>query len=388
MYKLKFYLSAVLTLSGCWQSLSAQDYFDDIRGSGNPISLNLSKTFNVSTRLNVGDNSLKANIFKLWRKKLVLAKAANRSKYDSLISNFDSVPFECLNRLANQNTKLGPGDEDFSCSDYFTSGKSTFKLYDIGLGTSIKGKTKDGLGSLFTGARLAPEAQWGVYGVWHYVNVFQDEHKATWVVSPFLNFVFSEYRLLPDTGVSYKKLDTIMNTVAYGLSVFRKSYINKKSQVILGASITRSKLNTWDKLSKVELKETRQRVEPSDGTTGTLTTVEDKGYTYGLGMLQEYNNVNLRVHFSLLPYRLDYRVALVFYPSIDFNNQYDDPGYNLGFGIHFLEKGNPTMSVAGIFFELNDINNSKAKEETFLKRSFKVGVTTALNVTSLIKKEK
>ena len=60
---------------------------------------------------------------------------------------------------------------------------------------------------------------------------------------------------------------------------------------------------------------------------------------------------------------------------------------NFGLGIHFMEKDNPGLSMAGINFEWNDTNNSKGKDQPFLKRSFRVSISYALNVSTLIKKK-
>jgi hypothetical protein len=154
----------------------------------------------------------------------------------------------------------------------------------------------------------------------------------------------------------------------------------------LGGSITWGRLNNYDNLKKVELKESVVRVDSP--INRTLTTVEDKGYIYGLGDFKEYRNTNYRVYATYIPYSLEYRAAIVFYPSIDANDLYKESLVNLGLGFHFLEKDNPSISTLGIIFELNDIGNSREKTDPFIKRSFRVGLTAALNVTSLIKKEK
>lgn len=355
-------------------SVSAQDYFEDLRGNGNPISINVNKTFNISARLNIGDNSAKANFFKIWRLK---EEYINRDTW--IDSNFADSTLNKIQFISN----LGK-EEDFSESINFSPGVSSFRLTDLGLGSSMKGKIKEGLGTLFTKGGFTGESQLGIYGVWHRIKIMKDEHKHTIVISPFLNVNHSAYRLIPDSSMSFATLDTTLGQLSYGVSFFRKSYINEKSQLILGFSLTKSRPNNWDDLDKAELKEVVVRNEPP--FTNALTTVEDKGYIYGLGMIDDYTNLNLRPHITYIPFALEYRVGLIFYPSIDFAKKYAEPLKNIGLGIHFLEKGNPTISNLGIFFELNDVTNAKEKTDPFLKRSFKVGLTTALNVTSLIKK--
>lgn len=341
-------------------SASAQDYFDDLRGNGNPVSLNLNKTFNISARLNTGDGtSAKLNLFKMFH-----------------IKNNDGADIDSAEKVIT---------EDFTNSAAASAPISTFRLFDVGLGTSLKGKTKDGLGDLFTKGNFGGESQWGLYGVVHKVKIANDHHKHTYVFSPFINFTYASYRVLPDTSVSFKRIDTTMNRRNVGFSFFRQGYIRGRSQFIVGGSLTFSKLNNYDDLKKAELKEFVTR---TDSIGHTITTIEDKGYTYAVGNIKEYKNTNLKVYCSLVPFSLEYRAALILYPSIDFNKLYSDPLYNVGLGVHFLEKGNPSISALGLFFELNDIDNSKQKTDPFIKRSFKIGITTALNITSLIKKEK
>lgn len=351
----------------------AQDYFDDIKGNGNPISLNLAKTFNISARLNVGDNSAKANIFKMFHVQY---------KSRSLTGEWKNTTFpQNEGDLLNNSTT----PEDFSNSAAIAVPKSTFQLFDLGLGGSIKGKVKDGLGSIFSKSQFTGESQLALYGVLHTVKIVEDIHKHTVVVSPFINFNYSAVRIISDTITVINKFDSTLKTTNYGISGFFKSYI-KQSQLITGLSITRSKQNNYDDLTKVELKEFVTRSNPLQNST--ITTVEDKGYTYGLGKLKVYRNTNVKVYATYIPFSLEYRAAVIFYPSIDFNKLYKKPLNNMGLGFHFLEKGNPSISNLGIFFELLDMNNAKEKIDPFIKRSFKMGISAALNVTSLIKKEK
>lgn len=354
----------------------AQDYFDDIKGNGNPISLNLAKTFNISARLNVGDNSAKANIFKMFHVQYKNGRVTG-NKVTWTDATFPKDEANILNNLATP--------EDFSNSVAVAVPKSTFQLIDLGFGGSVKGKVKDGLGNIFSKSQFSGESQFALYGVFHTVKIVEDIHKHTVVVSPFINFNYSAVRIISDTITVIHKFDSTLKTTNYGISGFIKSYI-KQSQLITGLSITRSKQNNYDDLTKVELKEFATRSNPP--INSTITTIEDKGYTYGLGQLKVYRNTNVKVYATYIPFSLEYRAAVIFYPSVDFNKLYKKPLYNTGLGFHFLEKGNPSISNLGIFFELLDMNNAKEKTDPFIKRSFKMGISAALNVTSLIKKEK
>lgn len=373
-------LSVVVTTH---TTVFAQDYFDDLKGNGNPVSLNLKKNFNLSARLNIGDKSAKLGFFKIYR--LNLKKKNSMNVWEKIgLEHTKQNSFLKLVDLPRMNMK--DSTEDFSGSGKTEVPKSSFKLNDLGFGLSVKGKTSDGIGNLFSKGSVSPETQLGLYGVYKNVKIKDDVHKYTFLVSPFFNYNFASYQVVrTDTTYKNQTSDTTLNGMNFGVSSFFKFYRNKKDQFIVGASITQSQLNNYDDLDKVEIKESTTKTDSSSGTVRTITTVNDNGYTYASGKIKQYWNTKIKCYLTYIPYQLDYRAALVVYPSVDINSLYA-PVYNVGFGIHFLEKDNPTMSIAGVFFELNDIANAKNSKDPFMKHSFKIGVTAALNVTSLISK--
>jgi hypothetical protein len=364
-------ISTILLL--CIDSIYAQDYWEDLSGNGNPISLRAGEDWNVSARINAGDNSVKINGFGLLRSQ----KVREDGKKGVIIS--DKLK-ECLSKLDNR------GEEDFTCSAHFTKGVSNYVFNYNGLGLSIKGKTEDGIGSLFSKGQITPKTQLGLYYIFKSVKIENNLHQYTWVFSPFVNVNFASYQLVPsDSAYAFDKTEANITGFNAGISLFRQGYI-RANQIVLGGSYTFSRKNNYNDLDQVELKEYYIKNDTLGGQT-QISKVNDNGYVYGVGTIKEYNNSNLKIYASYLPEYFKYRVAFILYPSVDINDLYDNPLFNLGFGVHFMQKGNPGLSVAGVNFEFTDINNAKEKTDPFLKRSFKISISTALNVISLVRKD-
>jgi len=327
----------------------------------------------VSARINAGDNSVKINGFGLLR----VQKVREDGKKGAAIS--DKLK-DCLSKLDNR------GEEDFTCSAHFTPGISNYVFNYNGLGVSLKGKTEDGIGSLFSKGQITPQTQFGLYYIFKSVAIENNLHQHTWVFSPFADINFASYQLIPsDSTYAFNKTEANITGFNAGVSLFRQGYINE-NQIVLGGSYTFSRKNNYSTLDKVELKEYYIKDDTLGGQT-QINKVNDNGYVYGVGAIKEYNNSNLKIYASYLPNYFEYRVAFILYPSVDINNLYDNPSFNLGFAVHFMQKDNPGLSVAGVNFEFTDINNANESTDPFLKRSFKISLSTALNVISLVRKE-
>ena len=344
-------------------AVRAQDYIDDFSGNGNPISLSMGENWNASARVNAGDNSLKLNTFGL-----IQLKAQNKE-------------FPSINRRDNR-----MDEEDFTNSGEHVRLTDDYNFHFLGAGLGLKAKTEDGLGTLFSKGQVTPSTQFGGYLIWKSVKIKEDTHRHTIVVSPFANVSYASYQMIPSDSGYVNKYDTAVTTWNIGISAFRQAYIGK-SQFVIGLSYTFSRKNNYSDLDKVELKEGYTWQNPGNPQQTQVTTINDNGYVYGKGTLKAYENHNLKAYFTLLPNAFDKRLAFIFYPSVDFNSQYDDPAMNFGLGIHFMERDNPGLSMAGINFEWNDTNNSKGKDQPFMKRSFRVSISYALNVITLIKKK-
>lgn len=313
----------------------SQDFLEDLKGNATPITGSDTTTY-VSIKANVGDNSIKANLFKLF----------TPSKWD------------------NPDNK-----------------------HSIGLGFSVKGEAEEGVSSLFSKAKFSPGFSGGMYLAGMILN--KSEGAITFIILSG-NVTANHYQIFDTTLPKSKTYDTTFvgfNTAISAFHVFNLHH--KKDNLILGGAIEFSKKNNYSDLDKVEIKNYTSSFDSTTNTTQIIYDIDDDGYNYGKGVFKSTLNLRLRCNLSYIPGALNNRLAFIFYPSLDFKNLNNDnkrTAFNLGVGIHFLEKGNPMNSVAGIYFEFNDINNSKKiTDQTFFKRSFQVGLIAGIS-TALFKK--
>lgn len=316
---------------------NSQDYFEDLKGTGNSILLNGGDgKLLFSSRLNIGDNSAKVNLYRQY--------------------------------LVHEN--------GFETADFKNRNK-----FNIGWGAFVKAKIENGLGSLFGGGHIAPGYTGSAYlsignKIWHNKNDIV--HFSSWAIILSGTYSGSEFQLYDQTTdiFSDQLIDTIFKSAGVGLSFIYQLHPDA-SNVYLGFSAKYSKANNFNKLDKVDIK--NDSIYTSGGTIRTITIVNENGNTYGVGNYKEYNNLNLRLNTSYVPGFLNNEIGFVFYPSIDISKVFA-PKYNLGFSFNLLKKGSPSTSQAALLIEFNDLNNAAKSKKTFFKRSFSIGFTIAFNV--------
>jgi len=318
-------------------SLSGQDYFEDVKGSGFSV-LSARNTTLISTRVNVGDNSIKINFFQQYRLKCDTAQ------------NID-----------HQWPK---------------------KKFDLGWGIAVKGKSEDGIGLLFSTGSFSPGFNGSGYLSLRNITSWQDQAR-WWILLLSGGYTISNFNLFnPDAAINKQLTDTIFQGYNFGLSwCYIIPVNNLKDNIIVGASIGFNRVNNYGNLSKVEIKDTKS-IADTGGTIRNITPVKRNGAIYAKGSYKEFNTAKARISMAYIPSFLNNRVAFMVYPSINYSKIYA-PIYNAGFGIQFLKKGAPTISIGGIFVEFNDITNVQGKTTGFIKQTLSIGLTASLNILSL-----
>ncbi len=312
-------------------NLFGQDYFEDSKGSGFSImSTNVTSIF--SAKLNVGDNSIKSDLFNQYQVKKV----------------------------------------------------SDLSTYHFGWGLSLKGKSENGLGILFSTGSLVPGFTGNGYLAFR--KIIKKPVAKWWIFILSGGYSVSKYNLYNPSKIYSKQLtDTIYQGYNFGLSWCYLFPVgrNKLSNIILGASIGLSRINNYGNLSKVEIKDTKI-INDTGGNTRNITPVQSNGDIYAEGKYLQYSSTKFRFNLAYIPSFLNNRISLMFYPSVNYSKVFA-PLYNLGMGIQYLQIGSPSVSIGGLFIEFNDISNAQGKTGGIIKRTLTVGLTASLNISSTSK---
>ena len=190
----------------------------------------------------------------------------------------------------------------------------------------------------------------------------------------------------PDVGFSKQLSDTNFQGFNAGLSWCYLFPVNKgKDDLILGASLEIERGNDYANLSKVDIKNV-QFASDSAGHERYINSINQNGSIYAQGAYQEYITEQFRVNMAYIPSFLKSKeknpIAILFYPSVNYSAIFA-PMYNFGFGLRFLKKGSPTISIAGLYIEFNDITDAQKKLEGFVKHTITAGLTASLDVPNV-----
>jgi hypothetical protein len=329
--------TAAVALLLLYNSSKAQDYFTDLNSGNTPVIINNEQGKALfSAVINPTDASIKANFFRQYRLK----------------------------------------DASFHVTD------PKRHINFIGWGINTKTKTEDGLGTLISSGSFNPGFTGGAYLSYsrmHWRKLTDTSQQfGQWAVILSGTLSTSNFQLYHSQNPYATQLsDTSFKGRSISLSVV-KLIFKGTNNLMIGLSATGSQMNNYGKLDKVNIK--NDSIFNNDaGMTRIVQTVNDDGDVYANGDYRLYNNLNIRANVSFIPGALDYFMAFIFYPSLDFSKAFK-PKYNLGFSFAHLKKGSPSVSDAALFLEFNDLNNASESTKPFFKRSFKFGVTTTLNI--------
>jgi len=323
-------------------SSKAQDYFSDLSSSNTPIFLNTDGKALFSASINPGDNSIKAVFFRQY--------------------GIESETFK------KANIKLDTKE---------------YKLHYWGWGLNTSTKTTSGLGSLVSTGQFSPDFSGGgylSYSIAHWKDQADLDKQSFSQVAFILSGTLSaaKYQFYnPANAFAAQLSDTNFNGRSISLSVV-KACFPKTNNLYYGLSITASHKNNYDKLDKVEIKDDSSFNSPT-GVARNVQPIKDDGYTYAVGSYQQYTNFRVQANVSFTPGALAHQFAFILYPSVDYSSVYE-PIYNIGFSIAHLKSGIPSVSDAALYFQLNDLSNVAGKAASFLKRSFKLGVSATFNI--------
>lgn len=322
-------LTTIILLLSCVNNLLSQDYFEDINGNSTPISRD-DNGYYLGARANIGDNSLKFNIFRLY----------------------------CI--------KDAPGYKNL-----------------LGWGSNLKGKIENGLGTVISGTQISPGLQVGGYLAFQRLSKGERTHCGTLI--GYSNYSISGFQIFDSTQPFAKQIyDTIFRGFSYGISYFHVIPCGKdlSNNIIPAISIEMAKKNNYSNMDEIEINTRKEMYDPVTGKTYSYNDINENGNQYGMGMYNEFLQTQVKLSCGWIPSECNARVAFIPYASVKFI-QNKKENYSLGLGIHFLEEGNPGVTIAGLTFEFTDISNSKGSKDIFLKRSFKISLNAALSTFSL-----
>lgn len=334
----KICFTAVLLVLTC--ASFAQDYFSDRNANGTPIVfVNKGEGHQLlfSANVDVSDkSSLKTNIYQQYW--------LNQKNYNPLTQ---------------------PRSKQF-----------------LGWGLSAKASTTDGLGKVFGSGDFNPGFTGGAYIAfseydWKLLPDGKTTAFSNWAIIWSGNLSYANHQLF-DPSLAFD--DQLSSKTFHGTSgslSFVKEIYPGKDNLYYGISFTMGRQSNYDDLNSVEIK--NDSLISNNGANRTVTQINPKGNVYAEGKYQEYTNYNFRLNACYVPNALNHNVGFLFYPSVDLSSAYSAK-YNMGFAFSYLKTGNPSAAVATLFFELDDINNAAGTDKPFMKRAFKVGVSTSLNI--------
>ena len=322
-------------------SVHSQDYFSDRNNTGTPILFNQGGEKNTglfSTNLNLTDaSSLKVNFYQQYD--------LNHKRYVEHIKDAERY----------QNV--------------------------LGWGLSAKAKAENGIGTIFKSGEFKPGFATGTYISWT---------KYSW--KPQRTSMFKTFALILSGTLDYNQqlfyyperafADQLVQNTFHAPQI-ALSAVNMlhpgRNNIFFGGSIAIGKKSNYADLDTYDI---RDETVTNDGIVNRHI-VRTGGDTYASGDYFTYTNYRLRFNISYVPGALGYKLGFVLYPSADFSSPYSTR-LNSGLAFHFLQDGNPGTSKAAVFFELNDITNQAGSDQPFLKRSFRLGISTALNLNPAI----
>jgi hypothetical protein len=246
----------------------------------------------------------------------------------------------------------------------------------LGWGVSAKGTANNGATSLFSASNLSPGFGGGAYLAYTKL-VESPTHYYAWAVILSANLNYTTYQFFTPSASYSKQLSSVnFSGNMVGISTFFKLHPGHDN-LFLGASFSLGHQSNYNSLSTVTIK--NDSTISGTGKTRTVEQVNKNGDNYATGSFLQYTDYNFRLNGTYIPGFLKYKFGLTVYPSIDLSTAYS-PKYNAGLAFSFLKNNNPSTATASLFFEFDDIGNAQNSTKPFLNRSFKVGISTTLNV--------
>lgn len=367
----------------------AQDYMEDLRGEGNPISFGAASG-NVLFRLNTSDESIKFGFFRVHH-----LKYRDETQKATTFDLTDAVCAEALRKIKElllAGTQVAPG----SYAACTAAGVTTASFMDIGWGFYAKAKSNDGIGEVFSSGKVAMGTRVSAYALLRNTRIEDDYFKRSWMVIPSVAWQENAYSLATTSPTgAYQFNDTSLGAWDFGVSALYKFYIGntdkavrrlKSTEFFIGLSFTQAQPNDYGDLSRVSISQTSTRVDTVNGNpVTTVTQVKDKT-TYAVGTVKQFSESRVRLNIALVPAAFERRMAFNLYPSFNFREG-TDMRFDIGLSANLLEKGDRLLSIGGVTMELADVNNTANSTDPFWKRTFRFGVNAGLNIDGIISKK-
>lgn len=343
-------------------SLSAkgQDFFEDVRANGTPILRGDAKKALLTPRISTPDKSVKVNFFKLT----TVGDKSDVSKKDS-------------NGVTEPQSVTLPANEE-------NPPPRTTPIRSNGWGFSVKATLNDKIGSIIGSGNFSKGASVGAYKAWIRLERTNGSRLFGNILS--LNATTDSYRFFQSDKPVKEQLGSFSayTGLALSFSHFADFAVgdSKKSEIILGYSISLARKDNYDDLDKVDIKNITQYKTGTDSLR-TSTVLDTDGDTYAVTnaktAFNQFFTAQLRGSITYIPTSLENKVAFVFYPEIV--HQFDGlTKVNANIALHFLKEGEPSTSLLGLFLTFKDLTNAAEKDKPFFNRSLVFGVTTGWNV--------
>jgi len=387
-------LALGILLGPLCNSATAQDYMEDLRGEGNPISTSGGKG-DVYVRLNTSDESMKFGLLHTYHMKINLADTALK------VTKLKKPDRACKTALQKYHkaTMLGEahGEQDLSTCVGASVTNAIYK--DLGWGLYIKGKPSDGLATVFSEGEFNTGTRVSGYLLYKRTVIQKDYFAHAFWIVPSVAWQQDAFGLAHTANNgTYQFADTSLGSWDIGLSAVYKVYLGKeknkpansqlfrRNELFIGLSVTQAQPNNYGDLTKVELAQSTSRTDTVNGQP-VVTTTEVKGQSsYGVGSLRQVSETRIRMNAAIIPEALDHRFAFNLFPSLNFREE-QDMRFDVGFSVNVLAKGDRALAIGGFSMEMADVTNIAASNGPFLKRSFRFGLNAGLNIDGLFAKK-
>ncbi|GAA4326091.1 hypothetical protein GCM10023149_28710 [Mucilaginibacter gynuensis] len=264
------------------------------------------------------------------------------------------------------------------------SGTDIVKHTDLtahGWGAYVNTKNKEGVAKIFKSGNFDPGVTGGGYYAWNFYRTRTENGKFKTSNSNLIlngDVSFGSYQLY-DSKADFTKQLTTKNFVGpvIGLGYLIRP-TKSNGNVYWTGSVSWARTNNYDDLDTYDIK--NDSLISANGITRKVTKMNPNGDTYAdAGSYEQFNEYRFRLGYTFIPANLINRFGFSVYPSVYIGGK-KSARLNTGLSLSYLEEGNPTVSIFNLSFEFTDISNSAESSKSFLKRTFKVGLSTNLNV--------
>jgi hypothetical protein len=383
-----FRLAGLLASLVCMAPLWAQDYYEDLRGDGNPMTLSSTRG-DLFLRLNTADKSIKFGLFRQYNFKVSLGSN------DTIVQNVERKE-DCKKALHKIDSLIVRGEKvaPASYSVCSTLKVTNARFTDIGWGAYAKAKDVEGTATLYNAGAVNVGTRFSGYGLFRRTLIKDDRIRHTLLLSPSVAWERSTYSLAnADTNSTYTFTDRTIDNLDIGLAAQWRIFLGepdakgaRRTECFAGLSVTRAQTTNYSELGKITLSQTSFRTDTLNGQPVTTAAMVKAEKEYRSGALMQYDEWRVRLNMAILPALMDRRIAFNLYPSVNLRED-KDPRFDLGLGINLLQRDDRLLSIGGLAFELSDLTDTGESDKPLFTRGFRIGLHAGINLEGLFAKK-